>query len=252
MADTLKDLLGWYRRDLDRHARFASHVQLVGQTSGAESDGSREDHTTLQLYTDRNRYRLTVVERWAAGGVPAAGYLGCTASARKSRAGEDWNRGSDLADGVLCEDTWLRILRDIVAYELVQVYQGAVGDRLQLPGPFDLPPLGGGRGAAVAQAQDAGTAFLRRLATERGAIVSSGDCDHMEIANARATGRFWVDADGLGYVLRTKEWLQRIHAADGYMQAKAPPIRPAAIDPETLAENGYHGPKARDLRDPPA
>ncbi|MEE8114809.1 MAG: hypothetical protein V3T23_10710, partial [Nitrososphaerales archaeon] len=49
-------------------------------------------------------------------------YLGCTASSRKPRAGEDWTRGSDLADGDLSLETWNKILGDIVAYELVRVH----------------------------------------------------------------------------------------------------------------------------------
>ena len=39
------------------------------------------------------------------------------------RAGEDWNRGSDLADGQLTEATWHRILADIVSYEVVKVHR---------------------------------------------------------------------------------------------------------------------------------
>jgi hypothetical protein len=55
--------------------------------------------------------------------------------------------------------------------------------------------------------------FLNKLAEERGAIVSSGDCSEMEIANARSCGRMYIDSDGLGYVLRSKEWLRTREAA---------------------------------------
>jgi hypothetical protein len=50
-------------------------------------------------------------------------------------------------------------------------------------------------------------AFLYKLAEGGGAIVSSNNCSEMEIANAQACGRFFVDPDGLGYVLRSKRWL---------------------------------------------
>ena len=60
--------------------------------------------------------------------------------------------------------------------------------------------------------------LLARLVTNGGAIVSSGSCSDMEIADARVRGDFYVDADGLGYVLRMKSWLDRAHARDGYMQ----------------------------------
>jgi hypothetical protein len=47
------------------------------------------------------------------------------------------------------------------------------------------------------------------LMEERGAIVSSGDCSSLEIAAAQACGRLFVDETGLGFVLRTKDWLVR-------------------------------------------
>jgi hypothetical protein len=46
-------------------------------------------------------------------------YLGCGASSRITRPGETWARGNDLADGPFNRETWDRILRDILAYELV-------------------------------------------------------------------------------------------------------------------------------------
>lgn len=49
------------------------------------------------------------------------GYLGCMVNTRKPRAGESWNRGRDLSDGSYSEDTWKKILNDIIAYELVKV-----------------------------------------------------------------------------------------------------------------------------------
>jgi len=49
--------------------------------------------------------------------------------------------------------------------------------------------------------------LLNQLITDGGAIVSSNECSEMEIANAKATGRFAVDAECYGYVRRTKEWL---------------------------------------------
>lgn len=54
------------------------------------------------------------------------------------------------------------------------------------------------------------TELLSALVTERGAVVSSADCSVMEIAFARTERRFFVDDDGLGYVLRLKDW--RINA----------------------------------------
>ena len=49
--------------------------------------------------------------------------------------------------------------------------------------------------------------LIEQLVTEGGSIVSSGDCSEMEIADAKATGRFMVRDDGMGFVRRSKEWL---------------------------------------------
>lgn len=60
--------------------------------------------------------------------------------------------------------------------------------------------------------------MLARLVERGSAIVSSGSCSEMEIADAHARGDFYVDHDGYGYVLRLRAWLDKVHARDGYMQ----------------------------------
>lgn len=49
--------------------------------------------------------------------------------------------------------------------------------------------------------------LIDQLVTEGGAIVTSGECSEMEIADAQATGRFSVREDGIGFVRRYSEWL---------------------------------------------
>jgi hypothetical protein len=51
--------------------------------------------------------------------------------------------------------------------------------------------------------------ILEQLVKEGGAIVTSNECSEMEIADARATGRMTVDENGIGYVRRYREWLDR-------------------------------------------
>lgn len=63
--------------------------------------------------------------------------------------------------------------------------------------------------------------MFARLAREGGCIVSSGSASLHEIADAQVRGDFYVDSDGLGFILRSKEWLDRVHARDGYMQTAA-------------------------------
>jgi len=49
------------------------------------------------------------------------GYLGCGARARKHRTGETWCHGNDLVDGAFSEETWHKIMEDIVHYEAEEV-----------------------------------------------------------------------------------------------------------------------------------
>ena len=48
-------------------------------------------------------------------------YLGCTASSRLQRPGEDWTRGSDLPDGRFSRETFDSIVRAVLAYEVVDL-----------------------------------------------------------------------------------------------------------------------------------
>lgn len=66
---------------------------------------------------------------------------------------------------------------------------------------------------AEEQAEGGPLAFIRRLATDNGAIVSSAACSVLEIAEARAEGRFWVDPETYcGYVLRSKQWREYVES----------------------------------------
>ncbi len=67
----------------------------------------------LKLFTEINEYTIVAVND----------YMGATMSSRKPRAGEDWTRGGDLADGNFCHDTWVRILGDIIGCELVKIHR---------------------------------------------------------------------------------------------------------------------------------
>ncbi len=87
--------------------------------------------------------------------------------------------------------------------------------------------------------------FLKRLRVDRGAIVSSADCSTMEIAFAQKERRWYVDEDGMGYVMRMKPWREecerlieaRCNARD---VSDSPPAPPAAE-----AGGGETGPYVR-------
>ena len=67
-----------------------------------------------EFYTSVYKYSIRAVDRYGK-----KGYLGCSSSTRKNRAGEGWNRGNDLPDGPFNKDTWNSILRRIIKYEAV-------------------------------------------------------------------------------------------------------------------------------------
>lgn len=79
---------------------------------GNENEVMRE----FVFYTNDYQYTFYAVERKKDDG-----YLGCGASTRKYRAGENWLRGNDLPDGPFTRETWDRIISRIVAYELVKL-----------------------------------------------------------------------------------------------------------------------------------
>lgn len=60
------------------------------------------------LYTEAHVYSVVVTDT----------YLGCTATNRKPLIEEDWTRGNDLADGKFSHETFVKVLLDIVGYEL--------------------------------------------------------------------------------------------------------------------------------------
>ena len=79
----------------------------------------------LKIFTKDHKYYISAhLPRKDESGADN-GYLGCISETRKPRAGEDWNRGNDLADGGYGEKTWQKIKDDILAYELVRVVRNS-------------------------------------------------------------------------------------------------------------------------------
>lgn len=81
-------------------------------------DINRKDggnHFTCVFYTNDHKYSIYGYEPTEKN---PKGYLGCGATTRKPRVGEDWNRGNDLPDGSYSKETFDYIIRGILAYEL--------------------------------------------------------------------------------------------------------------------------------------
>lgn len=107
---TLDDFVSWVNRDIGRYVHPSAGVEVVERNP---------DKLSIRLYSSTHSYSISASPRSVSG--RAGGYLGCISTCRTHLAGEDWLRGCDLADGPLSEDTWRRILADIVALELVPV-----------------------------------------------------------------------------------------------------------------------------------
>lgn len=86
------------------------------QDAGVEEPAGTEIKRKFYLYTNAHKYMIVAIDR-----ENDKGYLGCQVSTRKQRAGEDWFRGNDLADGPFNKDTWNNILNSIIRYEIVKL-----------------------------------------------------------------------------------------------------------------------------------
>jgi hypothetical protein len=76
-----------------------------------------EEECSAKIYLYSHDYKYSIAFKWT----PEHSYLGCQCETRKPRAGEDWNRGMDLADGDFSENTWNLIKNSIIANELVKI-----------------------------------------------------------------------------------------------------------------------------------
>ena len=99
MEDYKDQLRGWIEE-----LRWGAENKYTWETDS-------EYRVRAKLFTSEHSYSISATPT----------YLGCIASARKPRPGEDWTRGNDLADGKFNKDTWIRILEDIVGYELLKI-----------------------------------------------------------------------------------------------------------------------------------
>jgi len=120
------------RPDIDEafeHARFLVRKwlsQIYGEGKAERAINAIDDDRIIRakIWTATNEYSIVASfdEKYGYKRDDCfKGYLGCVSSCRKSRTGEDWFRGNDLADGRFSEETWRKILFDIVAYEAENV-----------------------------------------------------------------------------------------------------------------------------------
>jgi len=91
-------------------------IEVLYDGGRGDEDGKVEMKKKIMFYTDNNKYSIVAIDRGED-----AGYLGCQVSSRKPRAGEDWDRGNDLPDGLFNKKTLEQIKNAIIAYELVEL-----------------------------------------------------------------------------------------------------------------------------------
>ncbi len=115
----IEDLMAWIERDLSKHSLINESISWLNseRNPAAHLEPLPENTLRFKIYTDKNSYQIVAHER------DKNSYLGCQGSSRKPRAGEDWTRGNDLHDGDFSEETWHRILGDILSYEMVKIHK---------------------------------------------------------------------------------------------------------------------------------
>lgn len=108
LIDIAPEFALWLK-ELVRYGNVDSQVLIFLDTKEA-----RKNRFVCRLFTNDHIYSISGYKSLEGN----SGYLGCTASTRKNRVGEDWNRGSDLPDGKYNKKTFDAIVRRIVANEL--------------------------------------------------------------------------------------------------------------------------------------
>ena len=117
LVNIAPDMAIWLK-EIVRYGNVDSQV-LIYRSLNNRSNITEDDKEKLRfncvLYTDTHKYSISGYQPTEKN---PDGYLGCVASTRKPRVGEDWNRGNDLPDGKYSRKTFDKIVRGIVAYEL--------------------------------------------------------------------------------------------------------------------------------------
>ncbi len=83
-----------------------------------EQETEKDYWITVHFYTEKYRYHIVAVLHDDPNHEP---YLGCQASLRTPRPGENWTRGHDLPDGKFSKETWQRIKNAIIRNEMVRI-----------------------------------------------------------------------------------------------------------------------------------
>jgi hypothetical protein len=117
--------------DLSRWGKWEYFVHVI-------KDGKEDEEPTFRfkIYTSEHSYCIVAIESKRT-------YLGCIATTRKPRAGEEHYRGNDLPDGKLTRKTWDAIKTAIIGYELEKIIvPGPVEPKCDIPKILNCPEDG--------------------------------------------------------------------------------------------------------------
>lgn len=98
-------LYGWLSK-LTKYGRIDKTMLILYKES--------ENTFNIKFWTTNYQYNICAIPSRPN----KMSYLGCTMNSRISRVGENWFRGSDLADGQFSEETFNKISYDIVSCEI--------------------------------------------------------------------------------------------------------------------------------------
>jgi len=110
----VSQLKEWIQEICRGEKSLKNFVKVIEDSDETKEKGGYEYRFKFNIYTETHKYRITALDR-----SKDEGYLGCTMSNRKPRAGEDWTRGRDLPDGKFRKETWDKIKNAIIACELI-------------------------------------------------------------------------------------------------------------------------------------
>lgn len=114
-------LMEWFKEIIRYPHDTHKFVQIIEREGIGNPTDPNENYekVVIHIYTDSHYYHIVAIDS-----ANDDGYLGCQASTRKPRAGEDWTRGNDLPDGPFTRDTWEKIKNAIIGYELIELSIG--------------------------------------------------------------------------------------------------------------------------------
>ena len=103
-------------KELLEHGKFFNwdkHTYIYNEVVHPEG---KEFELKFSIFTEKHEYIIRAIER-----ENGKNYLGCIVDNRAPWPGEKHTRGNDLADGDLCQQTWMSILTDIISLELIEI-----------------------------------------------------------------------------------------------------------------------------------